>query len=436
MRNRTRMIAAAAAVTAALAAGSAAAVASTGAKPGARAKAMSASEEPGGSKAVGSKSAEERQGHDAITAAVAQQLHVSTARVNAALQPLFAAGRADTSSPVIAAAARSLGVSTQQLFAALAHAKQSLAGSTHASEEPGGSKAVGSKSAEERRGHDAITAAVAQQLHVSTARVNAALQPLFAAGRADTSSPVIAAAARSLGVSTQQLFAALAHAKQSLAGSTHASEEPGGSKAVGSKSAEERQGHDAITAAVAQQLHVSTARVNAALQPLFAAGRADTSSPVIAAAARSLGVSTQQLFAALAHAKQSLAGSTHASEEPGGSKAVGSKSAEERQGHDAITAAVAQQLHVSTARVNAALQPLFAAGRADTSSPVFAAAARSLGVSTQQLFAALAHAKQSLAGSTHASEEPGGSKAVGSKSAEERQGHDAITAAVAQQLHV
>jgi hypothetical protein len=59
---------------------------------------------------------------------------------------------------------------------------------------------------------------------------------------------------------------------------------------------------------------------------------------------------------------------------------------------------VAQELHVSTARVSAALQPLFAAGRADTSSPVFSAAARSLGASTQQLSAALAHAKQSLAG--------------------------------------
>jgi hypothetical protein len=134
MRSRTRMIAAAAAVTAALAAGSGAAVASTtGAKPGAPAKAMSASEKPGGSKAAGSKAAgskaaEERQGHDAITAAVAQELHASTARVSAALQPLFAAGRADTSSPAFAAAARSLGVSTQQLSAALAHAKQSLAG--------------------------------------------------------------------------------------------------------------------------------------------------------------------------------------------------------------------------------------------------------------------------------------------------------------------
>lgn len=129
MRNRTRMIAAAAAVTAALAAGSGAAVASTtGAKPGAPAKTVSASEKPGGSKGVGSKSAEERQGHDAITAAVAQELHVSTARVSAALQPLFAAGRADTSSPVFSAAARSLGVSAQQLSAALAHGKQSLAG--------------------------------------------------------------------------------------------------------------------------------------------------------------------------------------------------------------------------------------------------------------------------------------------------------------------
>jgi hypothetical protein len=117
------MIAAAAVVTAALAAGSGVAVASTtGVKSGAPAKTMSASEKPGGSKA-----AEERQGHDALTAAVAQELHVSTARVSAALQPLFAAGRADTSSPVFSAAARSLGVSTQRLSAALAHAKQSLA---------------------------------------------------------------------------------------------------------------------------------------------------------------------------------------------------------------------------------------------------------------------------------------------------------------------
>jgi hypothetical protein len=107
------MIAAAAVVTAALAVGSGAAVASTaGGKPAAPAK---------------TRAAEERQGHDAMTAAVARELHVSTARVSAALRPLFAAGRAAPSSPALVAAARSLGVSTQQLNTALVHAKQSLA---------------------------------------------------------------------------------------------------------------------------------------------------------------------------------------------------------------------------------------------------------------------------------------------------------------------
>ena len=217
MRNRTRMIAAAAAVTGALAAGSAAAVASTaGARPGAAARTMSAGENPGGSKAAAARSAEE-QGHAAMTAAVARALHVSTARVSAALRPLFAAGRADTSSPAFAAAAHSLGVSTQQLNTALVHAKESLAASMHVKQGPRGSKAAGARSAEERQGHDAMTASVARELHVSTARVSAALRPLFAAGHADTSSPAFAAAARSLGVSTHQLNTALMHAKQSLA---------------------------------------------------------------------------------------------------------------------------------------------------------------------------------------------------------------------------
>lgn len=218
MRNRTRLIAATAAVAAAVAGGSAAAVASTtGAKPSAPATTVSASEKPGGSKSVGSNSAEEQQGHNAIAAAVAQQLHVSTAQVNAALQPIFAAGQADPSSPSFAAAARSLGVSTQQLAAALAQAKQSVGASTQAGQSPGGSKSVGSKSAEERRGHNAMVTAIARQLHVSTARVSAALQPLFAAGQADASSPVLAAAAGSLGVSPQQLLAAVMQAKQSQA---------------------------------------------------------------------------------------------------------------------------------------------------------------------------------------------------------------------------
>ena len=165
------------------------------------------------------------------------------------------------------------------------------------------------------------------------------------------------------------------------------------------RSASEKPGHDAIVAAVARELHVSAARVSAALQPLFAAGHADTSSPAFAAAARALGVSTGQLDGALAHAKQSLAGGRQAEQGPVGAKTApaGSKAAEERQGHEAMVAAVAAELHVSAARVSAALQPLFAAGHADTSSPAFAAAARALGVSTRQLDAALVHAKQSLA---------------------------------------
>jgi 2-hydroxychromene-2-carboxylate isomerase len=205
------MIAAAAMVTAALAAGSGAAVASAaGAKHGTPAKTVSASKKAGGPA--------EKAGHDAMVAAVARELRASRARVSAALRPLFAAGRADTSSPGFAAAARSLGVSTHQLFAALAHAKRSLAGRVYAGQSPGGSKSVGSKAAGERQGHDAMVAAVAGELHASRARVSAALRPLFAVGRADTSSPGFAAAARSLGVSTHQLFVALAQAKRSLAG--------------------------------------------------------------------------------------------------------------------------------------------------------------------------------------------------------------------------
>jgi hypothetical protein len=124
MRNRTRVIAAAAAVTAALSGGSAVAIASTtNAKPGTPAQLASAIGKQGGAKPAPS----EKQGHDAMVAAVARELHVSMARVSAALRPLFAAGRADPSSPLFAAAARSLGVSTQQLNAALIHAKQSMA---------------------------------------------------------------------------------------------------------------------------------------------------------------------------------------------------------------------------------------------------------------------------------------------------------------------
>jgi hypothetical protein len=142
MRSRTKVIAAAL-VTAALAAGSAgAAVASTtGTKPGAPSSTMSAGKKPaagsdvpaaaGGSKGAGAKAAAKsaaQPGTDAFTAAVAAQLHLSTARAGTALRPLLAAGMIESSSPEFAAVASSLGVTPQQLLAALAQAKQSLAG--------------------------------------------------------------------------------------------------------------------------------------------------------------------------------------------------------------------------------------------------------------------------------------------------------------------
>ena len=160
-------------------------------------------------------------------------------------------------------------------------------------------------------GHDAMVAVVARDLHRSTAQVSAALAPLFAAGHADPDSPVLAAAARSLGVSTQGLIAALTHAKLSLAGPAATKQGPAGTKqgTAGTKAgaAADKAGHDAMAASVASELHLGVARVSAALAPLFAAGGAEPDSLLLQAAARDLGVSAQQLNTALVHAKQSLA---------------------------------------------------------------------------------------------------------------------------------
>jgi DNA-binding transcriptional regulator YdaS (Cro superfamily) len=211
MRNRTRVIAAAA-VTAALAAGStAAAVASTtSAKPSAPAKTVSVS--------VSEKCATESD--------LAARLGVSTAQLDQAGRTvktsLNKAHAQPTEDQFQAALARNLGISR-------ARVRQAFAAGTPDACQPAGSKATGSKDsgsksassrAAEQHGHDMMTAAVARELHVSTARVSAALEPLFAVGHADPSSPVFAAAARSLGVSTQQLSTALMHAKQSLAGNS------------------------------------------------------------------------------------------------------------------------------------------------------------------------------------------------------------------------
>jgi hypothetical protein len=209
MRHRTRIIAAAAAVSAAVAAGSSVAVAaSAGGKPAASAKTTSATVK-GGHAA--------RAGHDAMVAVVARDLHRSTAQVSAALAPLFAAGHADPDSPVLAAAAGSLGVSTQGLIAALTHAKLSLAGPAGTKQGPAGTKQGPAGAAADKAGHDAMAASVASELHLAVARVSAALAPLFAAGGAEPDSPLLQAAARDLGVSAQQLNTALVHAKQSLA---------------------------------------------------------------------------------------------------------------------------------------------------------------------------------------------------------------------------
>ena len=162
-----------------------------------------------------------------------------------------------------------------------------------------------------KAGHDAMVAVVARDLHRNTAQVSAALAPLFAAGHADPDSPVLAAAARSLGVSTQGLIAALTHAKLSLAGPAATKQGPAATKQgpAGTKAgaAADKAGHDAMAASVASELHLAVARVSAALAPLFAAGGAEPDSPLLQAAARDLGVSAQQLNTALVHAKQSLA---------------------------------------------------------------------------------------------------------------------------------
>jgi hypothetical protein len=205
MHNRTRVIAAAA-VAAALAAGStAAAVASTtGAKPAASVKTVPAS------------------AACAPESELAARLGVSVARLDqagrAVKTSLAKAGAQPTEDQLYAALARALGISQARVQEAFA------AGKPCGAKAPGprepGSKAAqkGASSADEARLQAAFTAAVARELHVSAAQVSAALRPLFAVGHADPSSSAFAAAARSLGVSAQQLNDALMHAKEGMAG--------------------------------------------------------------------------------------------------------------------------------------------------------------------------------------------------------------------------
>lgn len=199
MRNRTRVIAAAAAVTAVLAGGgTATAMASTaGAKPAAHAKTVSTTYQC------------------APASDLAARLGVSPARLDRALRAvktsLSAAGAKPTEGQFDAALARALHVSQ-------ARVRHAFAAEKPCEPKTGGAKSGGTKPApSERQGHEALAMAAARELHISMAKVDAALQPLFAAGQADPSSAVFTAAARALGVSPGQLDAALISAKESLA---------------------------------------------------------------------------------------------------------------------------------------------------------------------------------------------------------------------------
>lgn len=199
MRNRTRVIAAAAAVTAALAGGgTVTAMASTaGAKPATHAKTVPTSYQC------------------APASDLAARLGVSPARLDQALwavkTSLSAASAKPAEGQFDAALARALHVSQ-------ARVRHAFAAEKPCEPKTGGTKTGGTKTAPSgQQGHEALAMAVARELHISLAKVNAALQPLFAAGRADPSSAVFTAAARALGVSPGQLDAALISAKESLA---------------------------------------------------------------------------------------------------------------------------------------------------------------------------------------------------------------------------
>lgn len=202
MHNRTRMIAAVAAGTVALGAVStAAAVASTAdGKPGAHSKTAS----PGG-----------KRGGEGDLAA---RLGVSPARLDHAIRAakisLSKSNVKPTERQFETALARTLGIPLARVQQAFPAAMSG--GSKAARSKAAASKAAGSKAATRTANH-AFSVAVARELHVSAARVETALRPMFAAGYADPSTPAFAAAARSLGVSVHQLSAALVHAKESLA---------------------------------------------------------------------------------------------------------------------------------------------------------------------------------------------------------------------------
>ncbi|HXT89363.1 MAG TPA: hypothetical protein VN714_08895 [Trebonia sp.] len=215
MRNRTRLIAAAAAVTAALAGTTGTAMAATGCpKTGIPAKTVSVT-----------------SSQSISLNALAARLGVSPARLDRALREVktsFGKAGTPTQRQFEARLAHVLGIP-------LARVRHAFPPGTVKIVKPGAPTAAGGKEAGGKKDNGAkpprsnapaqptdaaFVAAVASALNLSTAQVKAALAPLLAAGSADTSSATFAAAAQSLGVSVQQLDDALMQAKQSLAGSS------------------------------------------------------------------------------------------------------------------------------------------------------------------------------------------------------------------------
>jgi len=214
MRNRTRVIATAAIAVALAASSTAAAVASPAdGTPSAPAVAKS-------TPAIKDSPARKAHGPDSSLPGLAAKLGVSQSRLDQALRTAKSSFRDSPASPTedqfTAALARALGISVAQV-------RQAFPAGTPGDKQPGkgkiaaGGKQPGGSGPTDAAVAAALTAAVASALHVSTAQVSAALQPLFAAGRADPSTPAFQAAARSLGVSSQQLTTALVNAKMSLA---------------------------------------------------------------------------------------------------------------------------------------------------------------------------------------------------------------------------
>jgi hypothetical protein len=232
MRNRTKAMTAAAVVAALTAGSTAAAASTTGATPGAHAKTVSANAKTvsaSGKPAPANGKPAPANGKPAVDSGLAARLGVSPARLEQALRAVKISLSKATAKPTEdqfdATLAHILGIPQARVRQAFlagkpGDAKQGDAKQGDAKQgdaKQGGAKSGGAKSAP-RPDNEAFAATVGRELHLGTARVNAALQPMFAAGRADPLSPVFAAAARSLGVSTPQLAAAIMSAKQSMAG--------------------------------------------------------------------------------------------------------------------------------------------------------------------------------------------------------------------------